>query len=107
MAERRSWSLARRLTGLFLASTTVFVVAISVVSAWFLDQSVKRELDARLRQERAELHDRFGGGIDDTAAFAQFVTDLDNRYAPDDLAVRVWDKAGRRAWVELERAGVR
>jgi two-component system heavy metal sensor histidine kinase CusS len=111
--KRGSWSLARRLTGLFLVSTTVFVIAISVVSAWFLHQSVRRELEALLPQEISELRARFDAGIRDEEKpeFAKFVTDLDNRYAPDHLAVRVWEKDGVTLWgdfgnVELLRPGV-
>jgi hypothetical protein len=98
--KRDSWSLARRLTGLFLVSTTVFVIAISVVSAWFLHQSVRRELEALLPQEISELRARFDAGIGDVEKpeFAKFVTDLDNRYAPDHLAVRVWEKDGVTVW---------
>jgi two-component system heavy metal sensor histidine kinase CusS len=98
--KRGSWSLARRLTGLFLVSTTVFVIAISVVSAWFLHQSVRRELEALLPQEISELRARFDAGIrdDEKPEFAKFVTDLDNRYAPDHLAVRVWEKDGVTVW---------
>jgi signal transduction histidine kinase len=89
------------LTGLFLVSTTVFVVAISVVSAWFLNQSVKVELEALLPREISELRSRFENGIDDRATFERFITDLDNRYAPDHLAVRVWNADGRTVWGEF------
>jgi two-component system heavy metal sensor histidine kinase CusS len=93
--------LARRLTGLFLVSTTVFVLAISVVSAWFMNQSVRQELEGLLPQEIAALRARFENGIDDKATFEKFITDLDNRYGQDHLAVRVWDKDGTTVWGEF------
>jgi signal transduction histidine kinase len=98
--KRGSWSLARRLTGLFLVSTTVFVVAISVVSAFFLNQSVKLELEALLPQEISELRTRFEEGTQDHLAIDEFVKELDNRYAPDHLAVRVWEPGGN-VWGEF------
>jgi two-component system heavy metal sensor histidine kinase CusS len=98
--KRGSWSLARRLTGLFLVSTTFFVLAISIMSAWFLNQSVKLELEALLPQEISELRVRFEQGTEDRIAVERFVTELDNRYAPDHLAVRVWDPDGT-VWGEF------
>lgn len=96
-----TWSLARRLTGLFLVSTTVFVIAISVVSAWFLNQSVQLELEALLPREVSELRARFGLGVDDRAVFERFVNELDDRYSPDHLAVRVWQADGSTVWGEF------
>ncbi len=54
-ASPRSWSLARRLTALFLLSTSMFVLAISATSAWFLRQSVDKEVDSLVREELDEM----------------------------------------------------
>ena len=51
----RSWSLARRLTALFLLSTSLFVLAISATSAWFLRQSVDQEVESLVREELDEM----------------------------------------------------
>lgn len=60
--EARSWSLARRLTALFLISTSLFVLAISATSAWFLRQSVDQEVESLVREELDEMKLVFSHG---------------------------------------------
>jgi len=47
----RPWSLARRLTTLFLISTALFVIAISAASAWFLERSFDGQVDSLAKEE--------------------------------------------------------
>jgi signal transduction histidine kinase len=54
----RPWSLARRLTTLFLISTSLFVVAISATSAWFLERSFDAEVDSLAKEELDEMQGR-------------------------------------------------
>jgi two-component system heavy metal sensor histidine kinase CusS len=54
----RPWSLARRLTTLFLVSTSLFVVAISATSALFLERAVDKEVQ-NLTQEKLDSMGRF------------------------------------------------
>ncbi len=51
----RPWSLARRLTTLFLISTSLFVIAISAASAWFLERSFDGEVDSLAKEELDEM----------------------------------------------------
>lgn len=51
----RPWSLARRLTTHFLISTSLFVVAISALSAWQLEQAVDKEVAGLAAEELDEL----------------------------------------------------
>ena len=51
----RPWSLARRLTTLFLVSTSLFVVAISATSALFLERSVDRDVRDLAHEELDEM----------------------------------------------------
>jgi len=46
----RPWSLARRLTTLFLTSTSLFVIAISAASAWFLERSFDGKVDSLAKE---------------------------------------------------------
>jgi len=57
-ANARPWSLARRLTTLFLVSTSLFVIAISAASAWFLERSFDGEVEALLKEQLDEMEAR-------------------------------------------------
>ena len=57
-SNARPWSLARRLTTLFLVSTSLFVIAISAASAWFLERSFDGEVEALLKERLDEMEAR-------------------------------------------------
>jgi len=54
----RPWSLARRLTTLFLISTSLFVIAISAASAWFLERSFDGQVDSVAKDLLAGMETR-------------------------------------------------
>ncbi len=106
----RPWSLARRLTTLFLISTSLFVIAISAASAWFLERSfdgevvslAKEELDqmeSRLEkdvpalrasptaEEQAEREERWDASAKAIPDWVQHLADL---HSDCHLAWRVW-----------------
>jgi signal transduction histidine kinase len=96
LSERR-WSLARRLTRIFVAATTLFVLAVASVSTWYLHRTVARELDVSAENCLKDLRFRFEQlkKSDDSlstpdkavAAAAEQVL----RLSPYPVAVRTWD----------------
>lgn len=92
----RSWSLAGRLTGLFLVGSTIFVIAISVVSAAALHQSVIRELEQLLPEELGELRGDLREIMGDHARFEAKISDFAADHPTYRMAFRIWNADGSR-----------
>lgn len=87
----RPWSLARRLSVLFLVSITTFVVAISFATALLVRASIAKDLDGLPHEELVELRehaDLFGTGREQ--ALEHKLDDLAREHSPCDFAWRVW-----------------
>jgi len=105
-ASARPWSLARRLTTLFLVSTSLFVIAISAASAWFLERSFDGEVEALVKEELDELEARLEKGAplpDETTPREEvegrwptsdkvksWVSDLASLHSECHVAWRIW-----------------
>jgi two-component system heavy metal sensor histidine kinase CusS len=96
VAERNGdWSLAGRLTRLYLASTGLFVIAIGGASAVFLQRAVETEIDQLVHEEIAELQaahtlvERF-----DPEFFRSMASNLAFQHPENPLAWRAWPADG-------------
>lgn len=86
----RPWSLARRLSGLFLVSITVFVVAIAGLTGWLVRASIEKDLDGLPHEELVELREHlelFTGPNDPLEAL---LDDLAQEHTPCAFAWRIW-----------------
>ncbi|MBL8857257.1 MAG: hypothetical protein JNL28_01960 [Planctomycetes bacterium] len=92
MLEQRSWSLARRLTRMFLATTLMFVVAISVASGLFLWNSVEQQVDALANEEVEETTAEFRNRPFDLDAFRKAVDTEQRRHPENAMGWRIWSK---------------
>lgn len=88
----RPWSLARRLSGLFLASITFFVVAIAGLTVWLVRASVNTDLDGLPHEELVELREHLGLFTGPNEALENVLADLEREHAPCAFAWRVWIK---------------
>ncbi len=89
--SQRGWSLATRLTWAFTASTLVLVVAIAGLSAWYLRESVHRELDALLVEELHEMVALHAASEQGNEAIEAIAADLQEHHPANRMAWRVWD----------------
>lgn len=90
----KPWSLARRLTGLYVASISFFVLAVSIVSALFVRHNVSQSLAQLPHEELGELALNFERiGHDEAALRAEFER-LAAEHTECDLAWRVWYSDG-------------
>ena len=99
--SRRSWSLAARLSWTFAATTLVLVLGIAGISAWYLHQSVQRELDALLVEEVDEMVALFASSDGSLEAFEALATELQEHHAINPMAWRVWDVDTGEIWTEF------
>jgi signal transduction histidine kinase len=90
MADARPWSLAGRLTRVFLASTLTFIFAISAASAWFLLDTTKQEIDALVVEEMVEMCAAFRILPYDQTAFDDMVQAEKRRHPLVPMGWRVW-----------------
>lgn len=88
MSER--WFLARRLTRMFLVTTMVFIVGISVASGLFLWQSVTHRVDSLAHEEIEETAARFESRPFDVVMFQLGIENEQERHAENHMAWRVW-----------------
>lgn len=98
--KSRGWSLARRLTGGFLVTTTLFVLASSITSAVFLSRGVERELAGLVKEELDELETRFevsGRTVED---FHEIAHALADQHKQNSLGWRAFDLATGELWTE-------
>jgi len=103
MSERRSWSLAGRLTRIFVVTTLVFVGIIAVTSAIFLNSSVQAEIDQMAGEELEEADASFRNTEFSLDRFEESVVKEEReRHRDVPMAWRVWvDAGGKREVYEL------
>lgn len=91
---RRPWTLARSLSLRFALSSLILIGGVAALSAWFLGQSVRRELGSLAQEELDEM--RVLLTLEDVTpqAFARIVQDLARHHLDVPLAWRVWTVAG-------------
>jgi len=94
-----SWSIRRRLTTWLALSAVGQAVVIAAVGAWFIAQSVDRELKALMLEEFAELHLDFAESAGDREAFAKIAEEFAEEHTANQLAWRVW--ANDDVWGEF------
>ncbi|MBK7874611.1 MAG: hypothetical protein IPJ77_02490 [Planctomycetes bacterium] len=86
----RPWSLARRLSGLFLVSISVFVIGIAGVTAWLVRASVSKDLDGLPHEELVELREHIGLFQEPREALERKFDELAQEHTPCAFAWRVW-----------------
>jgi signal transduction histidine kinase len=86
----KSWSLSRRLLFIFAASTLSIVATLSLGGAWFLKQSIERELDALLLEEHDELAAMMLATEHAPDDFARTVARLEPEHPANPMGWRVW-----------------
>jgi two-component system heavy metal sensor histidine kinase CusS len=91
----KTWSLARRLTGLYVASISFFVLAVSIVSALFVRHNLNQSLRELPHEELGELALNFERIGHDEAALRREFDHLASEHVECDLAWRVWYADGR------------
>jgi two-component system heavy metal sensor histidine kinase CusS len=93
-----SWSLAGRLTRLFLLTATLFVLVVAGASAWFLHLAVEHELEALLHEEfdEAELALARSGPGPRPELLGAALEGLALHHPENPLAWRVWGPDGER-----------
>jgi signal transduction histidine kinase len=98
MSDRRTWSLAGRLTRLFVVTTLVFVGTIAVTSAVFLNSSVQAEIDQMAGEELEEADASFRNSEFSLDRFEEsIVQEEKERHRDTPMAWRLWvDSGGKR-----------
>lgn len=109
--SRGSWSLASRLTRLFAFTTSALVLAITLVSAWFVFHTSSQALEGLVLEELDEMENLYASGKD-----AEYLQDeakkLQQRHIDNPLAWRIWRPDGSEVWATigevamLENAGL-
>lgn len=106
MSERRSWSLAGRLTRLFVVTTLVFVGTIAVTSAIFLHSSVQAEVDQMASEELEEVDASYRNSSFTIQGFDEDIVKEERERHPDlPMAWRIWDDSTTKGTV-IERGDV-
>lgn len=90
MAEPASWSLTARLRRLFLASTLLFVVAISIASGVYLWSSVSAQVDGLANEECEEVTAAFKRAEFSIEHFQEEIEEEQRRHPESPMAWRVW-----------------
>ena len=96
-----AWSLARRLTGLFLASTTLFVLLIAATSTWHLLRAIDKDIDSLTEEETEKARFLLRELPQSQAEFERIAQDLDTENSKDRIALRVWKPGVAEAWGEF------
>ncbi|MDZ4772937.1 MAG: ATP-binding protein [Planctomycetota bacterium] len=99
MPER--WSLARRLTRLYVGTTLLFIAAISIASGLFLWSSVTTQVDALANEEVEESTAPFRGRTFDLAEFTRGFEVEQRRHPENLMAWRVWMDGPDRPPIEI------
>ena len=103
--SRGSWSLASRLTKLFALTTSALVLAITIVSAWFVFRTSDEALASLVREEIDEMQTLYSKGgdprlLEDEAKLLQA------QHADNPMAWRIWRPDGRELWTTIGTASL-
>jgi len=93
-----NWSLARRMTLGFVATTVVLLLVISSIGAWFLDESVQNELDSLVTEELDEVQAILSGREISPKIFRDLGEDLAGHHPEMDMAWRLWREGTTELW---------
>ena len=96
-----AWSLARRLTGLFLVSTTFFVLLIAATSTWHLVRAIDKDIDSLAEEETEKAHFMLRELPQSPADFERIAQALDTENSKDRIALRVWKPGQSEPWGEF------
>jgi len=99
----KRWSIARRMTVWFAATTASLILMIVGLSGWFLYQSVVRELDALAKEELDEARVLFGATAGTVEDLGHITQELAEEHPANPLAWRVWERDGT-PWAEFGSA---
>jgi two-component system, OmpR family, heavy metal sensor histidine kinase CusS len=88
------WSLARRMTVTFALTTVGLVLAISLISAVFIQRTISSELDSLLVEELDEVRAMIAGREVTDEAFARIVADLERSHPEVCMGWRLYDQDG-------------
>lgn len=97
----RSWSIAGHLTRWYALIIGLLVVTVAGISAWFLDESIARELDALVVEELHEMEAAFPNTARTLADFGELADEFDREHSANPLAWRVWDMETGEVWGEF------
>ncbi len=93
------WSLAQRMTRWFALSMVSLVLIVSGLSAWYLEFSIRRDLDARLCDKLAQVREQFTSSGHSFEEFEQIVGHLElEPYNARRMAWLVWDDDSGDEW---------
>lgn len=96
----RRWTLARSLALRFALSTLLLLAGVAGLSAWYLEQSVRRELESLAREELDEMRVLVSLQAPSREDFARLVSDLASQHLEVPVAWRVWEGSGN-LWGEF------
>ena len=95
--NRGSWSLAWRLTRLFALMTSLLVLVITVVSAWFVFRTTNETLASLVRAKLDAMEHEYSAGAD-TELLAKASVTMQRGHPGTALAWRVWRAEGPTLW---------
>jgi two-component system heavy metal sensor histidine kinase CusS len=101
---RNRWSIAGRLTRGFAWTIGLLVVSTSGISAYFLNESMSRELDALTLEELHEMRASFKDSDGTREAFRELAKEFGDEHATNPFAWRIWEVESGRVWDELGRS---
>lgn len=97
----KPWSMRQRLTRWIVGGVAAMFVLGTALVAWFIEASLRRELDALALEEIAELEVRVMQGPLDESQFAQLVRELDLEHPEARLSLCVWRMPYDEPWVTV------
>lgn len=99
--RRGPWTLVGRLTRWFLTGTVLLVGAISVLSVWYLEGSVRREIASLVLEELDEVAALFPTTDGSRQAFEALRSELQHNHPGIPMAWRIWEPEGTEPWGEF------
>lgn len=99
--RQASWSLASRLTRLFAITTSVLVLVITLVSAWYVKNSAEQALGGLLHEEIDEMASEYDTQGHDADLLKSVAVEFKKNHAAIRMAWRIWRADGSTEWASV------